>query len=338
MADNFIQVAPDSTGKMMQTYMNMIGSNQVHAEVISLADKTGTNLGTTGDALNVAITNAINLNVTTAPAANASFNLSQVGGTTTNTAGQSGTLAIGGSLTNGSNVANATNPILISGSDYGGPAKIQTAKIDSAGSQYMSIVGTPTIVQSNASNLLATVSGTVTAIQSNASNLLVTASQGGTWNIGSINSTVNIATSGAITVAQSNASNLAATVNIASAQTVQTKEIPDATLTYCPSSATTAAYQSNLVVKGSAGVLFFLSGHNSKSSGQFIQVHNFGSLPSDNAVPTIIFWVPAQTSFSLDFGGKFGRYFSNGITICNSSNGAFKTLGAADCWFDAQYS
>jgi hypothetical protein len=112
---------------------------------------------------------------------------------------------------------------------------------------------------------------------------------------------------------------------------------PDATSTYAPTNATSTAYETNRVIKGSAGVLFSLTGYNSKTSAQFIQLHNASSLPADTAAPVITFTVPASSNFSWDLGGKFGRYFSTGIVICNSSTGATKTIGSSDCWFDAQY-
>jgi hypothetical protein len=97
------------------------------------------------------------------------------------------------------------------------------------------------------------------------------------------------------------------------------------------------AYENYRPVKTGSGVLFNVNGYNSKTSAQFIQVFDAMTLPADGAVPVLQFQVPAQVSFSINWGGKFGRYFTNGIILCNSSTGPTKTIGSADCWFDCQY-
>jgi len=103
-----------------------------------------------------------------------------------------------------------------------------------------------------------------------------------------------------------------------------------------PSNATSSADEASRVVKASAGTLWGLTGHSSRTSSQYIQLHNAAALPSDTAVPVIVFIVPASSNFSLDFG-VYGRAFATGIVICNSSTRATKTIGSADCWFDVQY-
>jgi hypothetical protein len=102
------------------------------------------------------------------------------------------------------------------------------------------------------------------------------------------------------------------------------------------SNATSTAYEASRVIKGSAGNLWKVNGYNSKASAQFIQLHNSATLPADAAVPVYVMTVPATSNFTIDFDVR-GRSFATGIVICNSSTGPTKTIGSADCYFDAQY-
>lgn len=100
-------------------------------------------------------------------------------------------------------------------------------------------------------------------------------------------------------------------------------------------SVASTAYAASIIAKASAGRLYSLTGYNSKTTAQFIQIHNTTTLPADTAVPIYVFTVPAQANFSLDFL-PIGRFFATGITICNSSTGPTKTIGSADCWFNVE--
>jgi hypothetical protein len=118
--------------------------------------------------------------------------------------------------------------------------------------------------------------------------------------------------------------------------TISTKELPDNSGTFSPLNATSSAYENSRVAKASGGVLYSITGFNSNSSAQFIQVHNTASVPADTAVPVLILFVAGNSNFSISYD-KLARFFSTGITICNSSTGPTKTIGVADCWFDILY-
>lgn len=102
-----------------------------------------------------------------------------------------------------------------------------------------------------------------------------------------------------------------------------------------PLNSTSTAYENSRLVKASAGALYLLTGYNSGPE-QFIQIFDSAGLPADGAVPKVTFIVPTMKNFSYDPEIR-GRGFTSGIYVTNSSTGPTKTIGAADCWFDAQY-
>ncbi len=156
MADSFIQVAPDGTGKLMQTYLNTISANAVHAEAVCLVDSSGNPITT----LNVNVGSSINANFTG----------------TVNVA-QSGTWNIGtvASITNAVTVAQSNASNLLTTASQGGTWNIGTLT---------SITNPITVQQTNASNLLVTATqggtwniGTITTVP----NIHIVSSQGGAF-------------------------------------------------------------------------------------------------------------------------------------------------------------
>ena len=113
------------------------------------------------------------------------------------------------------------------------------------------------------------------------------------------------------------------------------KEKPVFDIDYTPLNATSAAPEASRIVKASAGILYGLTVY-SNGVAQWIQIHDAATVPADAAVPTLVFEISADTTRSIDFG-RYGRRFTNGIVVCNSTTDTTKTIGAANCLFDAQY-
>ena len=127
-------------------------------------------------------------------------------------------------------------------------------------------------------------------------------------------------------------------VNVIAGSISTTAPVPDATSTYAATGSDSTALEASRVVKATPGVLYTLTGYSSKVTAQFIQIHNSATLPGDGGAPVITFPVPAGGVFSYSPGEKWGKFFSAGIVVCNSTTAATKTLGSADCWFNVQYS
>jgi len=98
----------------------------------------------------------------------------------------------------------------------------------------------------------------------------------------------------------------------------------------------TTAYAASGVIKNSAGSFYGLFGYNSKTSDQYLQLHNATSVPADTAVPLAVIAIPAESTFSIDCQ-TVGIPFSTGIVWCNSSTAPTKTIGSADVFLTALY-
>ena len=102
-----------------------------------------------------------------------------------------------------------------------------------------------------------------------------------------------------------------------------------------PMNRTSPALANALIVKPAQGVLYGLTVTNTKAAAQFVLIFDAAAVPADTAVPLIAKAVPA--SDAVGFSWFPGRTFEEGIVVCNSSTQATKTIGSADCIFDANF-
>ena len=99
--------------------------------------------------------------------------------------------------------------------------------------------------------------------------------------------------------------------------------------------ASTVAYKDRLVVKNTRGKLYGFTVYNSGAAG-FVQIHDATAMPSDTAVPLMVFAIAATGNLAIDFG-VHGLSCLLGIVITNSSTGPTLTNGADDCFISAQF-
>lgn len=102
-----------------------------------------------------------------------------------------------------------------------------------------------------------------------------------------------------------------------------------------PDSYSSSAYENAEAVFAAPCIFYGITGYNS-GPGQWIQIHNTTSVPADGAVPVITFYVPATSNFFWS-PSEFGFTLGTGLSICNSTTGPTKTIGAADCFFTVQF-
>lgn len=103
-----------------------------------------------------------------------------------------------------------------------------------------------------------------------------------------------------------------------------------------PLNANSTALARSQRVKSGAGTLFGFTVTNTNVSGQWILWMDAQNLPADGIAPKGQLWVPGSATRAV-YWGEHGRRFLQGIWLCNSSSPSSKTIGSADCWFDAQY-
>lgn len=110
---------------------------------------------------------------------------------------------------------------------------------------------------------------------------------------------------------------------------------PSGALALQPFNIHSIAYAASLVVKSGPGILYGFTVYNSNGAAQFIQVFDSNLLPDDGTIPACVFTVGGGAQLPVQW--LPGRTFTTGCVLVNSSTGPTKTIGAADCFFDAQY-
>ena len=103
-----------------------------------------------------------------------------------------------------------------------------------------------------------------------------------------------------------------------------------------PLSTASGAAVASKVVKATPGKLFRVDFFNGNAAARFLQVFDAAALPGAGSVPLISRPVATLAADHIDFGA-YGRQFSVGIVIANSSTGPTLTVGAADSLIDASY-
>ncbi len=139
--------------------------------------------------------------------------------------------------------------------------------------------------------------------------------------------TVGGGVGGVTTVVQPTGSNLHVAVD---------STTPTGTAAFAYSSADSTALEASHVIKASPGVIYGINGYNSAASTVFLQLHNTTTLPANTAVPVVTFLVPATSNFAYD-AGRFGKFFSVGITAVTSTTGPTLTVSGATTWFNGLF-
>jgi hypothetical protein len=82
--------------------------------------------------------------------------------------------------------------------------------------------------------------------------------------------------------------------------------------------------------------LFNLTVTSEKVSDQYVLLFDAAAVPADGAAAVAAFKVPAGATARIDFGWR-GKAFLHGICWSNSSTLPAKTVGAADCFTEANW-
>lgn len=77
--------------------------------------------------------------------------------------------------------------------------------------------------------------------------------------------------------------------------------------------------------------------YSSLGAAQFVMWFDEVGVPGAGAVPAMVLPIGAHNVCAAFFGDK-GRNCERGFTVCNSTTETVLTIGAANCFFDVNYS
>jgi hypothetical protein len=293
MADSFVQVAPDSTGKMVDTVSMTVGANTVQRQRVSIGDGVNDNTST----IKAASTAAVATDTSLVVAINPNTPISILGLASASTsAGQTGVIEMGWCTT--------ANPTYVTAQSY--PISLTTA--GAKRSDITSFGGTVVTLGSkvSASSMPVVIASDQAVIASN-----ITQMSGSSLSLGSKTSTSSVP------------------VVIASDQAaVKTFSMPNggSLLGYFSVQVTTA-----VTVKGAAGQIYGYHLYNTTAAVAYVQVFNtlVGSVTLGTTPPVISIPLPASSGATIEIGN--GLYFSTAIVVAATTTRTGAVTAAVDC-------
>jgi hypothetical protein len=346
MAASFIQVALDSIGKKMQTFLNTLGTDDVHAEAVvnvnssgvEIAPLTDTQLRATAVPVSGPVTDA-QLRASAVPVSGPLTDTQLRAIAVPISAASLPLPSLAATSTKQSDGSQKTQVVDGSGNVIGSTSNAIDVNLKSSGAS-VAVTGPLTDTQLRASAV--PVSGPLTDTQLRASPVAVTGGGGGveyaedTAHVsGDIVKMAGVVQQAADAALSNDGDRSLMQVDANGYLKVNVKASPVTTVQLATAAlVSSTGYENAHVLKNAAGRLVSLQGYNSKTSTQFIQLHDRSFIPNDGTIPIMIFIVPAQSNFSFDI--PLGAMpFANGIVVCNSSSAQTKTIGSADCFFTA---
>ena len=107
-----------------------------------------------------------------------------------------------------------------------------------------------------------------------------------------------------------------------------------------PLNSTSAAFETNRVVKKTQGKLYGASIYNQNAAARFVLLFDATALPANGTAALATYPIAAAAAGAGALGlyfGSVGRAFEQGIVIALSTSAGTLTVAGADMWCDAQY-